>query len=161
DLEGTKWFASFHRTFLQVRVKHLFPTRCVHVGGVRDHAVEVEEDGVVLVARYSATHHSPPSGYLLFGCCNDGFGGKAEFALQFLEWRRRPKGLHANGAAGAADIPRPAKRGCLFHRDACGHRRWQHVFAILRMLTTVVLEDLPRGHANHAGMDAIGLELFI
>ena len=133
----------------------------MYVGGVRDHAVEVEEDGVVLVAGYGARHRSPPLGYLLFGCRNDGLGGKAEFALQFLERRRRPKGLHANGAAGAPDIARPAQRGGLFHRDARGHRRWQHVLAILRMLATVVLEDLPRGHADHAGLDALGLELFI
>src|SRR5262249_28030142 len=33
-----------------VRIKHLFPTCRVYVGSVRDHAVEVEQDGIVLVA---------------------------------------------------------------------------------------------------------------
>src|SRR5262245_40033302 len=35
---------------LKVLVEHLFPTRRVHAGGVRDHTVEVEQDGVVLLA---------------------------------------------------------------------------------------------------------------
>src|SRR4029434_3287733 len=39
--------------------------------------------------------------------------------------------------------------------------RTEHVLGILRMLETVVLEDLPRGHADHAGLDTLGLELFI
>src|SRR4030095_471204 len=109
DLERTKWCTGVRRALLQVGIKHLFPTRRVYVGGVRDHAVEVEEDGVVLVAGYGAPHCSPPLGYLRFGCRNDGLGGKAEFALQFSERRRRPKGLHADGAAGAADIARPTQ----------------------------------------------------
>src|SRR5262252_2990277 len=50
DLEGTKGFACVRRALLQVRIKHLFPTRRVYVGGVRDHAVEVEQDGIVCVA---------------------------------------------------------------------------------------------------------------
>src|SRR6516165_527388 len=70
ELERTKLFACLRRTILQVLVKHLFPTRRVHVGGVRDHTVEVEEDGVVLVASYAGLHRSPPLGYRLFGCRN-------------------------------------------------------------------------------------------
>src|SRR5262249_46874782 len=50
DLEGTKGFASFRRPLLQICIKHLFPTRCVYSGGVRDHAVKVEQDGIVFVA---------------------------------------------------------------------------------------------------------------
>src|SRR4030095_5600387 len=50
DLEGTKWFAGVRSALLKVRIKHLFPTRCVYGGGVRDHAVEVEQDGIVCVA---------------------------------------------------------------------------------------------------------------
>ena len=48
-----------------------------------------------------------------------------------------------------------------YSTETRGHRRWQHVLAILRMLTTVVLEDLPQWHTDHAGIDALGLELFI
>src|SRR2546428_4857710 len=50
DLEGTKWFAGVRSALLKVRIKHLFPTRRVYGRGVRDHAVEVEQDGIVLVA---------------------------------------------------------------------------------------------------------------
>src|SRR6266704_2270943 len=50
DLEGTKGFAGVRNALLKVRIKHLFPTRRVYGGGVRDHAVEVEQDGIVFVA---------------------------------------------------------------------------------------------------------------
>src|ERR671919_1656979 len=50
DLEGTKWFACVRGALLKVRIKHLFPSRRVYGRGGRDHAVEVEQDGVVLVA---------------------------------------------------------------------------------------------------------------
>src|SRR4029434_4917772 len=50
DLEGTKGFACVSSALLQVRIKHLFPTRRVYAGGVRNHAVEVEQDGIVYVA---------------------------------------------------------------------------------------------------------------
>src|SRR6516164_3441236 len=50
DIEGTKYFASLRRTLLKVFVKHLFPTRRMYAGGIGDHAVEVEQDGVVPVA---------------------------------------------------------------------------------------------------------------
>src|SRR2546421_6989782 len=50
DLEGTKWFACVRSALLKVRIKHLFPTRRVYAGSVRDHAVEVEQDGIVFVA---------------------------------------------------------------------------------------------------------------
>src|SRR5713101_1699274 len=50
DLEGTKWFACVRSALLKVRIKHLFPTRRVYAGSVRDHAVEVEQDGIVCVA---------------------------------------------------------------------------------------------------------------
>jgi hypothetical protein len=42
-----KYFAALRRAFSKVLVKHLFPTRRVHAGGVGDHTVEVEQDGVV------------------------------------------------------------------------------------------------------------------
>jgi hypothetical protein len=50
DIEGTKCFAPLRRTLLKVFVKHLFPTRRMYTGGIGDHTVEVEQDGVVLVS---------------------------------------------------------------------------------------------------------------
>jgi hypothetical protein len=38
------------RTLLKIFVEHLFPTRRVDAGGIRYHAVEIKEDGVVLIA---------------------------------------------------------------------------------------------------------------
>src|SRR5262245_52900406 len=48
-IERAKGFASLVRTFLKVFVEHLFPTRRVELGGIRNHTVEVEEHGVVLI----------------------------------------------------------------------------------------------------------------
>src|SRR5215470_16509310 len=45
-----KCFASLRRTLLKVFVEHLFPTRCMNVGGVRYHTVEVKKYGVVPLA---------------------------------------------------------------------------------------------------------------
>src|SRR5262249_4114112 len=50
EIERAKCFASLRRTLLKVLVEHLFPTGRVEAGGVRYHTVEVEKDGVVLVA---------------------------------------------------------------------------------------------------------------
>src|SRR5215469_11531103 len=50
DIEGTKCLASLHRSLLKILVKHLFPARRVYAGGVGDHAVEVEQHGIVLVS---------------------------------------------------------------------------------------------------------------
>jgi hypothetical protein len=50
EIERTKCFASLRPTLLKELVKHLFPTSRVDAGGVRDHTVEIEQDGVVLVA---------------------------------------------------------------------------------------------------------------
>src|SRR5262249_31162861 len=58
EIEGAKCFASLRRTLLKVLVEHLFPTGRVEAGGVRYHTVEVEKDGVVLVAR----DHAPAVG---------------------------------------------------------------------------------------------------
>src|SRR5262249_35230514 len=50
DVERMEGFAPLHCTRLEVRIEHLFPTRGVQAGGVRYHAVEVKQDGVVPVA---------------------------------------------------------------------------------------------------------------
>src|SRR4030095_7594806 len=76
EIEGTKWFASLFRTLLKVLLKHLFPTRGVEVGGVRYHTVEVEEDGVVLVAGYGDRHCSPPWATCSLAAVTDSGGGQ-------------------------------------------------------------------------------------
>jgi hypothetical protein len=42
NIERTKCVASLRRTLLKIFVKHLFPTRRVHTGGVGNHTVEIE-----------------------------------------------------------------------------------------------------------------------
>src|SRR6516164_2421943 len=49
-IEGSKCFTSLVRTFLKVFVEHLFPTRRVELGGIRNHTVEVKEHCFVLTA---------------------------------------------------------------------------------------------------------------
>ena len=50
EIEGPECFAPLHGTVLQIFIKHLLPTRCVNARGVGDHAIEIEQDGVVLFA---------------------------------------------------------------------------------------------------------------
>ena len=50
DIEGTKRRAPLGGTLLKVLVEHLLPACRVNAGGVGDHTVEVEQDGVVLVS---------------------------------------------------------------------------------------------------------------
>src|SRR6516164_7911237 len=50
EIKGAECFASLRCTLQEVLVEHLFPRRRMQVGGVRDDTVEVEQDGVVLVA---------------------------------------------------------------------------------------------------------------
>jgi hypothetical protein len=50
EIEGAKRFPSLPRTLLKIFVEHLFPALRVEAGGVRYHAVEIKEDGVVLFA---------------------------------------------------------------------------------------------------------------
>jgi len=49
DFEGAKRFPSLCRPSLQIRVKHVFPTFSMQVGGVRYYAVEVKKDGIVTI----------------------------------------------------------------------------------------------------------------
>jgi hypothetical protein len=53
-IKGAKCFASLGCTLLKVFVEHLFPTRRMDAGGIRDHTVEVEQNGVVLVTSDNA-----------------------------------------------------------------------------------------------------------
>jgi hypothetical protein len=71
EIEGPECFAPLDGTVLQIFVKHLFPTGGVDARGVGDHAIEIEEDGVVSV----------PGDYTLgiglwhlsLSCCQCGF----------------------------------------------------------------------------------------
>jgi hypothetical protein len=49
-IKGAKFFASLRCTLQKILIKHLFPTRRVDAGGICDHTIEIEQDGVVLVA---------------------------------------------------------------------------------------------------------------
>jgi hypothetical protein len=49
-IKRAKCFASLRCTLLKVFVEHLLPTRRVDAGGIRDHAIEIEQDSIVLVA---------------------------------------------------------------------------------------------------------------
>src|SRR5438105_861216 len=60
NIERTKSFCSLGRAPLQVRIEHLFPTRRMEAGGIRDHTVEVKQDGVELLAVYRASHRTHP-----------------------------------------------------------------------------------------------------
>jgi hypothetical protein len=67
-------------------------------------------------------------------------GLETEPALQFLKRRRRAESLHADDAAGGADIPIPAEHRALLDGDTrfdCGR---QHLIAIRPRL---LLEDVP------------------
>src|ERR1700756_1539123 len=81
----------------------------------------------------------------LHGDRDDPLRLKAEFALQLLKRCRRAEGLHADNAAGGADISVPTEHRSLLDGDACRDMRRQDLLAIgLRL----VLEDVPRGHRD-------------
>src|SRR5438093_1610004 len=84
--------------------------------------------------------------------------GEAEFLLQYFQWSRRPKRLHADDGACETDIVCPPESRGLFNRYASRHRRRQHLVAIGLLL---LLEQFPRGHAHDPSPDAVGLQLFI
>jgi hypothetical protein len=72
---------------------------------------------------------------------------ETEFALQFLERCRGAEGLHADDAAGGADIAVPAQHRSLLDGEACLHIGRQHIVPIgLRLL----LENVPGRHRDNA-----------
>src|SRR5262245_26838901 len=85
-------------------------------------------------------------------------GGEAELLLQLFQRRRRAERFHAETNAPRAHIPAPAKRARLLHGDAGGDSRRQHLIAILLRL---LLEDLPRWHADHTRTHPITLQLLL
>src|SRR5262249_7668207 len=57
--------------------------------------------------------------------------GEAVLLEQVLQRGGRAEGTHADAASGGADVPGPAERGGLFHRDPRRHFRRQHAIAVL------------------------------
>src|SRR6516225_7193513 len=88
----------------------------------------------------------------------DAFGHETELLLERLQGRGGPKGPHADGVAGAADVSLPAERGRLFDRQPRLHGGWQHAVPILLRLA---LEDLPRWHRDDARANALGEQLLV
>ncbi len=66
--------------------------------------------------------------------------------------------MHADHASGSADIALPAEGRGLLHRYARRHVGRQHAVLIGFAL---VLEDVPRGHRDHARADAVREELLV
>src|SRR5881296_43194 len=84
--------------------------------------------------------------------------GEAELLLQLLQRRRRTEGLHADARALGPDVPIPPEPARLLHgypsRDVGGN----YAVPIRRRL---LLEQLPRRHADDAGPHARGAELLV
>ena len=78
-----------------------------------------------------------------------------EFLLQLFEGRRGPKRFHADDLTGQSRIASPSKCRGLFHADSCRHVRRNHAVAISLWL---MFEQLSRGHAHHAGLNAFCLQ---
>src|SRR5215472_10396025 len=74
------------------------------------------------------------------------------FSQQLLERGRCAKCLHADDAAGPADVAFPAEGRGLLHGDARGYVGRQHAVLVrLRLM----LENIPRRHGDHARADAL------
>src|SRR5215468_3274726 len=114
-----------------------------------------------MVASDYDSHRSPRLCDLFQRRSDNGLWGESEFFLEFFQRRRCAESLHAYRAASLTDVSRPSESGALFYRNAGGDYRRQHVLAILRMFATVIFEDLPRGHTDDAGFDALGLEFLV
>ena len=85
-------------------------------------------------------------------------GGEAEVLEQVLERRRGPEAPHPQDLPGPPHVGLPAEHRRLLHGDAGGHRGGEHRLAVLGRL---LLEQLPAGHADRPGADALGLELLV
>src|SRR5215813_7240777 len=84
----------------------------------------------------------------LFFCCrNHLVRFEPELSLQFLQWRRSPKGFHAHDLTRGADISLPAKGGGLLYGHPCCDVRWQHALTVGPGL---LLKNFPRWHRYHA-----------
>src|SRR5262252_331067 len=97
EIEGSESFASLPRALAKVLVERLFPGRRMEAGGVSDHAVKIEKDGVIPVARdhvpvasdrvlaLGRAHRSHSS----YRRSDSGAGKRADrsaLSLQALEW---------------------------------------------------------------------------
>ena len=69
-----------------------------------------------------------------------------------------PNRAHSYHDAGRAHILRPAEGGGLLHRDPRFHIRRQNLGFVL---VALMLKEIPRRHADHAGFHAFGLQLLV
>src|SRR5262245_40210057 len=94
----------------------------------------------------------------LFRCRDHSVRLEPKFPLELLEWRRRPKRVHADHAARPADVALPPERRGLLYRDARCHMRWEDgILIVLRLL----LEDVPGRHRDHTRPNALSDELLV
>src|SRR5262245_14612413 len=82
--------------------------------------------------------------------------GESESLLELLERSGGAERLHAQPGAARARVALPAERRRLLHRHARRDRGRNDAVAVLLRL---LLEELPRGHADHAGLHLPGAEL--
>src|SRR5580658_6865551 len=92
-----------------------------------------------------------------FGCGDDVFDFKAEFLEQILDWGGRSESVHADDFAFGAGVAVPAENRFHFDGNARGYIRWQNAFFVCGIL---FFEKLPARHADDAGFDSLGGQLF-
>src|SRR5215211_6602868 len=90
--------------------------------------------------------------FLCLSC--HGLVGKAKLFLQVLQRRGRPEDSHADGPPAQSDILPPTKGGSLLYQDALGEVGGDDALAVV---LTLLFEELPGGHAHHAGSDPLAL----
>src|SRR5438552_18930040 len=76
---------------------------------------------------------------------------EAELLLQLFQGGARAEGVHGDDRPMRPDVALPAERRRLFDRDTARHIRRQD-FGAVRIL--LMLEEVPRRHADDAGTDA-------
>src|SRR5689334_9626939 len=86
------------------------------------------------------------------------FGSEAELFQDVFQGRGGAEGAHADGCAFGADVTFPAESGGHFDGNARGDGRRQDAFFVGSVLA---VEKLPRGHADHARLDAVSGKLFL
>src|ERR1700730_623126 len=84
--------------------------------------------------------------------------GESEFCEQILEWRRRAECGPAHPRARGADVAIPADHRTHFHGYARLDVGWENAIAVG---LTLLLEELPRRHADHARRNAVPPEFLI
>src|SRR3984893_14319476 len=88
----------------------------------------------------------------------DALGEEAELLEQILQRGGSAESVHPNGFALGSDVALPTSRRGHFDGDARRSVGRKHACTISGVL---FLKKLPGGHAHDAGLDALGLELFV